>query len=218
MKLPLLALVLSLVSGPLTRAAALADEPPAGAVSLLNGRDLAGWYLYLGDVKPAADAVVVNADGVIRFGANMTGYFVTEKTFSNYRLSLEWRWPADAPANTNGGVFVHLRKPDALWPVCIEAQLANKNAGQLVGQGGVDVPGAPLINGKKRAPKLRESSEKPIGEWNTYEIVCRGRTLEVSINGVRQNRIEGLPIDSGAVGFQLEKFPFEVRRIWLSPL
>ena len=194
------------------------DEPPAGAVSLLNGRDLAGWYLYLGDAKPAADAVVANSDGVVRFGTNLTGYFVTEKTFSNYRLRLEWRWPADAPTNTKGGVFVHLRKPDALWPVCIEAQLANKNAGQIVGQGGVDLPGAPLINGKKRAPKLRESSEKPVGEWNVYEIVCRGRTLEVSINGVRQNRIEGLPIDSGAVGFQLEKFPFEVRRIWLSPL
>ncbi len=54
MKLELLALALSLVSGPPMRAAVVADEPPAGAASLLNGRDLAGWLLYLGDVKLAA--------------------------------------------------------------------------------------------------------------------------------------------------------------------
>lgn len=218
MKPRLVALALLLGFGFPALAAPSADEPPSGAVALFNGRDLTGWYLFLGDVKPAPDAFTLTADGVVRFAAKQKGYFVTEKSFSNYRLHLEWRWPADAPANTNGGVFLHVRKPDALWPICVEAQLANKNAGQLVGQGGLDVPGAPLINGKKRAPKLAESSEKPIGEWNTYDIVCRGRTIEVSVNGVRQNRIESLPIDSGAVGFQLEGFAFEFRRVWLTPL
>ncbi len=213
-----LVFVLLLAFGFRVAAAPAADEPPAGAVALLNGRDLAGWYLFLGDAKSAPDAVTVGADGVVRFAAKLKGYFVTEKSFSNYRLHVEWRWPADAPANTNGGVFLHVRKPDVLWPVCVEAQLANKNAGQVVGQGGVDVPGAPLINGKKRAPKLAESSEKPLGEWNTYDIVCRGGTIEVSVNGVRQNRVESLPINSGAVGFQLEGSAFEVRRVWLSPL
>jgi hypothetical protein len=56
MKLRLLALASSLVSGLLTRAAAATDEPPAGTVSRLSGRDLAGWYRHLGDVKPALGA------------------------------------------------------------------------------------------------------------------------------------------------------------------
>ena len=50
------------------------------------------------------------------------------------------------------------------------------------------------------------------------DIVCRGHTSDVSVNGVRQNRIENLPIDSGAVGFLLEGFAFEFLQVWLSPL
>jgi hypothetical protein len=57
MKLQVLGLALSLVSGPLPRAAAAADELPAGTVSLLSGRDLAGWNLHRGDLKPASGAV-----------------------------------------------------------------------------------------------------------------------------------------------------------------
>jgi hypothetical protein len=57
MKLRVLGLALSLVSGPLPRAAAAADELPAGTVSLLSGCDLAGWHRHLGDVKPAAGGV-----------------------------------------------------------------------------------------------------------------------------------------------------------------
>jgi hypothetical protein len=57
MKLRVLGLALSLVSGPLPRAAAAADELPAGTVSLLGGCDLAGWCRHLGDIKPAVGAV-----------------------------------------------------------------------------------------------------------------------------------------------------------------
>ena len=56
-KLRLLALAPSLVSGLLTRAAAATDEPPAGTVSRLSGRETAGWYRHLGDVKPAVGTV-----------------------------------------------------------------------------------------------------------------------------------------------------------------
>jgi hypothetical protein len=57
MKLRVLGLALSLVSGPLPRAAAAADELPAGTVSWLSGRETAGWHRHLGDVKPAAGGV-----------------------------------------------------------------------------------------------------------------------------------------------------------------
>jgi hypothetical protein len=57
MKLRLLALAPSLVSGLLTRAAAATDEPPAGIVSWLSGRETAGWHRHLGDIKPAVGAV-----------------------------------------------------------------------------------------------------------------------------------------------------------------
>ena len=57
MKLRLLALAPSLVSGLLMRAAAATDEPPSGTVSRLSGRETAGWHRHFGDIKPAVGAV-----------------------------------------------------------------------------------------------------------------------------------------------------------------
>jgi hypothetical protein len=44
----------------------------------------------------------------------------TEKSYSDYKLHVEWRWPGEA---TNSGVFVHGQEPDAIWLKCIECQL-----------------------------------------------------------------------------------------------
>ena len=65
---------------------------------------------------------------------------------------------------------------------------------------------------------MADSSEKPFGEWNTYEITCRGDTLEVFVNGVRQNFLEDLPVTEGAIGLQMEGHPVEFRNVWLEPL
>jgi hypothetical protein len=37
------------------------------------------------------------------------------------------------------------------------------------------------------------NSEKPLGEWNTCDIVCRGSSIEVTINGVLQNKVTPVP-------------------------
>ena len=91
------------------------------------------------------------------------------------------------------------------------------NAGQIVGMG-LDIPDAPLLSNRKRAPRLADPSEKPLGEWNTYEIYCRGATIEVFVNGTRQNRVEKLPVSTGRIALQLEGYPIEFRNLWLEPL
>lgn len=53
------------------------------------------------------------------------------------------------------------------------------------------------------------------GEWNTGDILCQGNTLEVRINGVRQNRVSQCSPASGKIGFQLEGAPFELRHVEL---
>lgn len=81
----------------------------------------------------------------------------------------------------------------------------------------LDIPDAPLLNKRKRAPKLAASSEKPFGEWNAYDIYAHGDFLEVFVNGTRQNRVEKLPVTSGSIGLQMEGFPIEFRNVWLQP-
>ena len=186
-------------------------------VALWNGKDLAGWTIFLGDASVDSKAVWRAADGVLRFDTKVSGYAKTEKVYSNYHLHVEWRWPKDAAANTNSGVLVHVHGPDAVWPLCFECQLKTGNAGQVVGMG-LDIPAAPMDNNRKRAPKLAASSEKPLGEWNTYEIYCRGDTIEVFINGVRQNFVEKLPVSAGNIALQMEGFPIDFRNVWLQPL
>ena len=186
-------------------------------IALWNGKDLAGWAIFLGDASVDSKAVWRAADGVLRFDTKVSGYAKTEKDYSNYHLHVEWRWPKDAAANTNSGVLVHVHGPDAVWPLCFECQLKTGNAGQIVGMG-LDIPDAPLLSNRKRAPRLADPSEKPLGEWNTYEIYCRGATIEVFVNGTRQNRVEKLPVSTGRIALQLEGYPIEFRNLWLEPL
>ena len=201
-------------------------DPPVGnaagaahatRTTLWNGTDLAGWTVYVNDAAVDPASVWKAADGVLRLATKASGYVKTEKIFSNYHLHVEWRWPKDAPANTNSGVLLHLHGPDAVWPLCFECQLKTGNAGQVVGLG-LDIPDAPMQANRKRAPKLADSSEKPLGEWNTYEIYARGDTIEVFVNGVRQNRVDKLPARAGNIALQLEGFPVDFRNVWLEAL
>jgi len=184
---------------------------------LWNGTDLAGWTLYLGDATVDAKSAWSATGGVLRLDTKASGYIKAEKSFSNYRLHVEWRWAKDAAPNANSGVLLHVHGPDAVWPLCFEAQLKNGNAGQVVGMG-LDIPAAPLQNNRKRSPRLAEASEKPLGEWNTYDLHCRGDTIEVFVNGVRQNHVTKLPVSAGAIALQMEGFPIEFRNVWLEPL
>lgn len=197
-------------------AVGLGALPPKGATVLFNGRDLAGWTMFL--KEPADKSTLWSAtDGVLRLVGKPFGYLRTEKTFTNYHLHVEWHWPADANPKSNSGVFVHVHGADAIWPPGIECQLASGNAGQLIGTD-VAMPGVPVSNNKPRAAKLAASSEKPFGEWNTYEIYCRGDTVEVTVNGVKQNHVEKISVTAGAIGLQMEGYPVEFRNVWLEPL
>ncbi len=202
--------------------AAAAGAEPAGTVTarttLWNGRDLAGWTLFLDPAARVDPQTVWSAqDGRLRFHSTAKGYLKTQHMFSNYRLHVEWRWPKDAVVNSNSGVLVHIHGPDAIWPLSFEAQLKNQNAGQIVGMG-LDIPDAPVLAERKRAPRLAAPSEKPLGEWNTYAITCRADVIEVVINGVKQNRVDRLPARTGAIALQMEGFPIEFRNVWLEPL
>ena len=43
---------------------------------------------------------------------------------------------------------------------------------------GLAIPAASMDNNRRRAPKFAASSEKPLGDWNVYEIYCRAGAIE----------------------------------------
>jgi hypothetical protein len=66
--------------------------------------------------------------------------------------------------------------------------------------------------------KLAQSSEKPAGEWNTMEVVCKEKTIEVFVNGVLQNKGTNLNVSSGSICLQSEGKEIEFRNVFLSPI
>jgi hypothetical protein len=196
----------------------LEQERPVDAIVLWNSRDLAGWQMTFTNADVDISKTWFSTNGILTLHGkgNRSGYLKTENTFSNYQLHVEWRWSSTSASNANSGVLLHIGETNAIWPVCIEAQLKTSSAGELIGMGGVDFPAA-FINNRKRA-KITQSSENPMGEWNAYDIHCRSNTVEAFVNGTKKNFIEQVTVSSGHIGLQLEGHDIEFRNIWLKPL
>jgi len=192
-------------------------------VLLFNGKDLSNWDKVVFE-SADVDEVFKVEDGVIKVSGVPNGYILTKDSYSHYKLHVEWRW---STVPSNSGVLLHLQETNLVeWPLCIESQLKNGSAGDIVmiGQGaGVSAGDSTyFINpGEGRfkvAPKFKESSENPAGEWNTYDITCNGDNIELIVNGVLQNNVTKSTLSSGPIALQSEGTPIEFRNIYLVPL
>ena len=182
-------------------------------ISLWNGRDLAGWKPYFGGVNVKVSQLWSARNGVLLLTGEPIGYLRTEMVFSNYHLHVEWRWPQ---GSGDSGLLIHLEDSDAIWPRSVKCQLKSGTAGELIGQTGVTFSGSGVED--KRRKTITASSENPVGEWNASDVYCRGDTIEVHINGVRQNDIDKVSVREGAIGLQLQGQPIEFRNLWLEQL
>ncbi len=190
-------------------------NPNIENIRLFNGKDLSNWVFQLKDPAVDPSKVFSIQDGVIHITGNPFGYMRTKDTYSDYRLHVEWKWPNGEA--TNSGVFVNAQPPDAIWIKCIECQLAAGNAGDFVCMNGADM-NEHKDKSKIVVKKMGASSEKPVGEWNTLEVVCKANTIEVSVNGVLQNKATGVTVTSGSVCLQSEGKDVEFKNVYLTKL
>lgn len=183
-------------------------------IELFNGKDLKGWVFYLKDqsVDPATVFTVKN--GVINIKGDPFGYMRTKKSYSDYNLHVEWRYPEEL---TNSGVFVHAQGPDTIWPRCVENQLKAGNAGDFVLMSGATI-NEQTDKKKIVVAKMTASNEKPLGEWNSMDVVCNGNTIETRINGVLQNKGTGLNITEGGICLQSEGKAIEFRNVFITKI
>lgn len=174
---------------------------------LFNGKDLSGWKAVL---KEEAEELTFVADGnVLHISGQPFGYLRTEKSYSNYTLHLEWRWTG--PEGVDGGIFHFLRGEDKVWPQGVQLQMTPGDMGMLMG--GIPIEG---IEGPfYRKPRMvQESPEKPVGEWNSMEFVCRDGAIKAFLNGVLVNEAV-CEAREGYIGIQSEGGPMDVRNVWI---
>jgi hypothetical protein len=196
----------------------LARAATPTATLLFDDESLAGWRFVTPGTEGVKQICKLSPEGVLKVSGKPNGYLETLRSFENYRLHVEWRW-IDKPGN--GGILLHITEGpmDRIWPVCFQVQTKNTRAGDVLPMSAAQFAESPTP--KMTPAQLARSSadsEKAVGEWNTCEIVCQADTIEVTINGVLQNRVTKCVPASGKIGFQLEGTPFELRNVRITPV
>ena len=176
--------------------------------------DFDNWVYIMKD-KNVDVSKVFNMDmGVLSISGESSGYIRTKGEYSNYDLSLEYRW---TKVLANSGVLVHIQPKDTVWPVCYQIQQRADAAGDIICMNGLWATEC-KDSVKFTVPKMKPSNEKPLGEWNTMRIICNGNTIKAYVNDELQNYITGLTASKGFIGFQNEGKPLEFRNLFISKL
>jgi hypothetical protein len=129
-------------------------------ITLFDGTDLAA-FTPTGDANWSIDGDTVGAD-------SGSGMLVTNDTFSNFELELEFFVSTDA----NSGVFVRCGDPQNVADTtCYEVNIFDTRPDQTYRTGGIvhiAEPAAIMHSG---------------GRWNRYELTFDGSSLHVVLNG-----------------------------------
>jgi len=157
-----------------------AQNKDTGFVSLFDGKTTNGWHTYGRNLAGQGWKV---EDGVLHLDPKAkkddAGDLVTNKDYGNFHLKIDWK----VAPKSNSGILFHIKEDPAKYPQTYstgpEMQVID-NAGH---------PDGKII--KHHAGDLydlvQSSSEpvKPVGEWNTAEIISNNGTLEFMLNGVK---------------------------------
>jgi type 1 glutamine amidotransferase len=193
--IPLLGLLLS------SPASSAGPDDPEGFVSLFNGKDLSGWKVPDGD-----NGHWKVVDGVIDYDAGSEAKgdkaLWSEREFGDFILRIDWRLkeapyinknvpyilPDGTPARDIHGKEMRMALPDADSGVYLRGEGAHQvniwcwpiGSGEMYGIR-TDRQTPPDV---RAAVTPRTQADKPVGQWNHFEITVRGKTVKVVLNGV----------------------------------
>ena len=176
------------------------NQPPPGFLALFNGRDFSGWTVPRGD---NGHWKVTN--GVIDYDAQSEApgdkNLWTEKEYTDFELRVDWRITATPFINPNVPYIL----PDGTHARDIHGKemrmaLPDSDSGIFLrGEGNyqVNIWCWPIGSGEMYGVRMdrntdpeiragvtpRTQADRPVGEWNRFEITVRGQTVKVVLNG-----------------------------------
>jgi len=196
------------------------------AMELFNGKDLAGWQYVLAEPQVRMSEVWSVKDGILTCQGKPLGALYRGPAVTNFRLVVEYRWPAGSEPS-NSGIFSRISGPIKPLPCAVEVQLKHGSAGDVLG-----LQGKPVAAGQPRFFEVKQhavagdiagvnkmlDAENPPGQWNRVEILAQGARYQVWVNGKLVNDVSGVALSSGPVGVQSEGGVIQFRRVTLTPL
>lgn len=176
-----------------------AEEKEEGFKPLGNGKDMSNFKL----VGGLEGTWTVERD-VIKCSGNPSGYFATTKSYKNFVLRFDFKYarPAgledDSKFQGNSGYLIYITGEHKVWPKSIEVQGLNRDAGKIFA-----ISGYPTVKVKDDA-EARKKALKPVGEWNSMEIVSKDGALTAILNATKVCESEAGEFKEGPIGFQSE--------------
>ncbi len=188
-----------------------------------------GWYAYeaeKGKMENPLEMFSVQ-DTMIRMFGKRAGYLMSEKSFKNFQLTVEFKWNMDTSFarksdKKNSGVMylVPRSTKDTLWPQGIQFQIKDGATGDFVLLQNLTL----LIKGQKTEPgksmvvKRMTDASKPDNEWNTLIVTVRKGSVKQELNGQLVNEGTAPSVSSGRILLQYEGFPIDFRKVEIKKL
>jgi hypothetical protein len=216
------------ICGAALAAAGLAPAPAQQVGTFLfNGFDLSHWNAVLAKSgTPPKEQTFSVRDQMIVCKGEPLGFIETDKSFTNFKLEVQYRWaPGTKPGNS--GIFLRINDQRRPLPRCIECQLKAGDAGDLYGFHGMKIDGDKARRTEKKGHELggdfvgvkkRFANENKAGQWNRVEIEARNGTVQVKVNGALVNEATDCEVVAGPIGLQSEGGEIQFRKVRIVPL
>lgn len=192
--------------------------------SLFNGNDLEGWHAFepkTGKHTDATDLFLVE-EHMIRLSGNKIGYLMSEESFKDFKLTVEFRWNTDTTFvrksnKMNSGLMylIPTEIPDMLWPQGIQFQIKKGATGDFIclNKTTIEIKKIRTEPGKSVVSKRFKDATHPIGEWNTIVVESKDNIIVQKLNGEIVNKGTNPSVTEGRILLQYEGFPIDFRKV-----
>jgi len=134
-----------------------------------------------------------------------------DQELGDFIYHVEWRFtPVPNKKGYNSGIYARNSADAQIWH---QAQTGDGSGGYLFGA--TKTAGAAKRFNLKQQPASRV---KPAGEWNTFEITCRGQDMTLWVNGAITNEWHDCEVKRGYVGLEAEGWRIEFRNVKIKTL
>lgn len=184
-------------------------------VSFIEPDKKIDWYTWLEKSGKNNDPkkVFVFDGNAIHVSGEEFGYMCTEKKYSNFKLTLEFKWgtkkyaPREDEKRDAGILYLaHHYKGDKIWPRSFEFQIQEGDCGDfwMTDSTTIVYKGQTTKSDRWHREIKFTDAEKPNGEWNKVEVIVQNGKITHRLNGVVVNEGSEPSIKEGHIILQSE--------------